>query len=78
LSVVCRIFVGKPLGGANHLKDWERRWENNIQVHLREIDLEDERWVLEPGINGFETLGSKDVVFVIFTRSRLFVLYLHI
>jgi hypothetical protein len=51
---VYRIFVGKLLG-TNHLEDWERRWENNIQVHLREIDFEDERWVLEHGISGVET-----------------------
>jgi len=71
-------FCRETSWGTNHLEDWERRWENNIQVHLREIDFEDERWVLEHGISGVETLGSTDVVLVIFTRSRMFVLYLHI
>jgi hypothetical protein len=32
------------------LEDRVRRWENNIQVDLREIDFEDERWVFECGI----------------------------
>ena len=56
----------------------ERRCENNIQVDLREIDFEDERWVLEHVISDVETLGSAEVVLVILTRSRMFVLYLHI
>jgi hypothetical protein len=52
------------------LEDWERRWENNIQVHLREIGFEDERWMLEHGISGVETLGSAAVVLVIVTTSK--------
>jgi len=53
--------------GDSHFEDWDRRWENNIQVHLREIDFEDERWMLERGISGVETLGSADVVVLIVT-----------
>jgi hypothetical protein len=40
--------------GDSHLEDWERRWENNIEVHLREMDFEDESWMLGHGISGVE------------------------
>jgi len=47
-------FYRETSWGDSHLEDWERRWENNIQVHLREMDFEDESWMLEHGISGVE------------------------
>jgi hypothetical protein len=41
---VCRVLVGRP-EGKSPLRRPRRRWEDNIKMDLREIEVEGVNWI---------------------------------